>query len=171
MRALALTLVLASSFALAACSSSSAAPDGSGSGKGAPGAAPAGGAKVITIAKLGLKGTAAGETEEPMMGSGDPIMIMASTFTLTLSEAKTTDPKTIKNAQDIAAGFNATNIQTETLPDGWAVTYQNKGGDLGPNFFVSVRREIGGKGYLCETMQNNTDQQKAALAFCKSLTK
>lgn len=169
MRALALTLVLASSFALAACSSSSAATDGSGSGKGAPGAAPAA-AKVITLTQFGLKATLAGETDDPIIGSGDTVMIAAQSFAANVSLAKPTDPKTVKDEQEIAKTFNPKDLQSETLPDGWLVTFKNTG-SMGDNYWVSVRREIGGKGYLCETTQSTPAQQKAAIAFCKSLTK
>lgn len=166
----AIALVLVSSLSLVACSSgsSSGGSDAKGGPSGAPAAAGAG--KVVQITKLGLKGTAAGETEQPMLGDGDPVMVMAAGFTLNVSEAKATDPKTLKDAEAIAKGFNAKNSKTETLPDGWLMTYQNTG-SMGENYFVSVRREIGGKGYLCETMQSTPDQQKASVAFCKSLSK
>lgn len=170
----ALVLVALSSLALAACSSSSASTSGSAaeSGKGAPGAdSPAkSAAKVINLPALGLKGTAAGETEEPIIGSGDPILIAAAQFTVNVSAAKPTDPKTAKDALEVAKGFNGTDVKSETLPDGWIVTFKNTG-SLGDNYWVSIRREIGGKGYMCETTQTTPAQQKASIDFCKSLTK
>jgi len=172
MRATALALVLVSSFALVACSNSSAAPEGSGSGKSAPGAAaPAGGGgKAITLPTLGLKATLAGETDEPIIGSGDPVMVMAANFAANVAAAKPTDPKTAKDEQEVAKGFNGKDVQTETLPDGWVVTFKNTG-SAGDNYWVSVRRDIGGKPYLCETTQSTPAQQKAAIDFCKSLSK
>ena len=128
------------------------------------------GPKVITLTKFGLKGLAAGETEEPLIGDGEPALIAAATFTVTLGEAKATDPKKVKDGQEAAKMFNPKNMQTETLADGWALTYENTG-SAGANYFVNVRRDIGGKGYLCETMQSTPAQQKAALDFCKSLSK
>ncbi len=168
MRAIALAFVLVSSLSLVACSSGSAA-SGAPGGKDGPGAAPAK-ALSVTIPKLGLKGSAPGETEPPIIGDGDPCMIMAASFTLNVSEAKATDPKTLKDEEAIAKGFNAKNTKSETLPDGWLMTYQNTG-SMGDNYFVSVRREIGGKAYLCETMQSTPAQQAAVVAFCKSLSK
>ncbi len=171
MRAIALAFVLVSSISLVACSSGSAA-SGAPSGSGGPGAAPGAPAKAlsITIPKLGLKGSAPGETEPPIIGDGDPCMVMAANFTVNVSEAKATDPKTLKDEEAIAKGFNAKNTKSETLPDGWLMTYQNVG-SMGDNYFVSIRREIGGKAYLCETMQSTPAQQAAVVAFCKSLSK
>jgi hypothetical protein len=170
MRTLSLALVL--SFALAACSSStpSGAPDGKAAAPGAAAPEKAAAGRVIQLTKLGLKGTAVGETEEPMIGTGDPMMISGATFTLNVSEAKATDPKTLKDEEAIAKGFNGKNIKSETLPDGWLMTYQNTG-SMGENYFVSIRRTIGGKAYLCETTQNTPEQEKASVAFCKSLSK
>ncbi len=157
--------------------SASSSAGGSGGGPAGTGAAKqqdpgknAAGPKVITLAKFGLKGTAPGETEDPIVGTGDPAMVMAAQFTVNVSEAKPTDPKTLKDGQSAAKLFNPKNEKTETLADGWALTYENTG-SMGTNYFVSVRREIGGKGYMCETMQSTTDQQAKSLAFCKSLTK
>ncbi len=136
----------------------------------APTPAAAAGPKVITLTALGLKGTAPGETEEPIMGNTDPVLVMAGQFALTVSAAKASDPKTLKEGQEEAKMYNPKNIKTETLSDGWAMTFENTG-SAGTNYMVSARREIGGKGYRCETSQNNVDQQKRALDFCKSLTK
>jgi hypothetical protein len=48
------------------------------------------------------------------------------------------------------------------------VTFDNVG-SLGANFFLQVRRDIGGTSYWCETCAASAEQQAAALAFCKSL--
>jgi hypothetical protein len=132
-------------------------------------AAPANGPLTISIPKLGLKGLGAGETEAPIVGDGDPILVMASSFTVDVSAAKGTDPKTMKDGQKASKMFNPQGMITETLPDGWALTFTNTG-SAGTNYFVSIRRQIGGKGYMCESAQSTPDQQKAAVAFCKSLT-
>ncbi len=88
----------------------------------------------------------------------------------TLGEAKPTDPRKIKDAQEAAKIFTPKNVHTDTLSDGWVLTYENTG-SAGANYFVSVRRSIGGKDYMCETRQSTPAQQKAAVDFCKSLTK
>ncbi|MFO0672001.1 MAG: hypothetical protein U0235_20655 [Polyangiaceae bacterium] len=146
-----------------ALAAAAAAPTGAPAAKG-------GAPLTINLPKFGLKGQAAGETEAPIIGDGDPAMVMAATFAANVSEAKKTDPKKLKEGQDAAKIFNPKNMKSETLADGWAITYTNTG-SLGTNYFVSVRREIGGKGYLCETTQTTPEQQAAALSFCKSLAK
>ena len=126
--------------------------------------------KVITITKLGLKGVANGETEDPIIGDGEPVMIMAAFFAVNVAAAKDIDAKTVKDAEEDAKMFNPKDLKSEKLSDGWAVTFKNTG-SAGDNYWVRVRREIGGKSYICDTTQSTTDQQKLALDFCKSLTK
>lgn len=93
-------------------------------------------------------------------------MISTGAATLTVSLAKPTDPKT---SADGKAGALATeNLKIEKLADGWIVTSENTG-SAGRNYWLTMRREIGGKGYLCGTMQSNEDQVKAAIAICKGL--
>jgi len=127
------------------------------------------GPKVIAVAKLGLKGTAPGETEDPIIGDGDPVMIMGATFSVNLEVAKATDPKKASDAQKDAKLFNGKDVQTQTLSDGWVVTFENTG-SMGTNYWVTVRRDIAGKAYLCTTTQDTAEKQKAAVAFCESLT-
>jgi hypothetical protein len=167
---LASTMALVGLVALVtACdSSASATPAGSAATAGAN--AKASGPLVINIPKLGLKGLAPGETEQPILGDGEPILLATAGFTVTLAAAKPTDPKTLKDGQKAAELFTPKNSKSETLPDGWVLTYENTG-SAGTNYFVNSRREIGGKGYLCETAQNTLEQQAKAVAFCKSLSK
>jgi hypothetical protein len=164
---------LALAAVLAGCGGGGGTAPGSSStpaGSAAPAADAKKGDMEIKIAKYGLVGKAPGETEAPIIGDGDPALIMASQFTVTLSEAKPTDPKTIKDAEEAAKLFNPKNSKSEKIADGWVLTYENTG-SAGANYFVNTRREIGGKAYLCDTMQTTPEQQKKALEFCKSLTK
>jgi hypothetical protein len=149
-------------------SSANANPTGSSAAPAAT--SKAAGPLVIQIPKLGLKGSAPGETETPIIGDGEPVLIAAAFFTVSVAEAKATDPKTLKDAQKAAEMFTPKNVKTETLPDGWLLTYENTG-SAGANYFVSTRREIGGKAFLCDTMQSTPEQQAKAIAFCKSLSK
>ena len=64
--------------------------------------------------------------------------------------------------------YSPKNPKDEKLADGWAYTFENTGG-MGTNYFVNVRRDIGGKSYWCETTASTPEQQTAALDFCKSL--
>lgn len=127
--------------------------------------------KTITLAKFGITGTLPGESEEPIISEMDGnVGIVGGTFNCNVAEAKKTDPKTMKDGERDAKMFNPKNLQRETLADGWALTYENTGSG-GANYFVTIRREIGGKGVMCSTVQATPEQQKSAVAFCKSLTK
>jgi hypothetical protein len=93
-------------------------------------------------------------------------MISTDAAALTVSLAKPTDPKT--SADGKASALATENLKIEKLADGWIVTSENTG-SAGRNYWLTMRREIGGKGYLCETMQSNEAQVKAAIAICKGL--
>jgi hypothetical protein len=100
-------------------------------------------------------------------GMGDnSVMVSTGQTTLTISVAKPTDPKT--SADGKGAALATENMKIEKLTDGWYITSENTG-SMGRNYWLTMRREIGGKGYLCETMQSNDAQVKAAIAVCKGL--
>jgi hypothetical protein len=77
-------------------------------------------------------------------------------------------PQTLDEAKADAADFKPRNLKEEKLADGWALTYENTG-SAGTNYFVQVRRDIGGKTYTCSTTGSKPDQAQAVLAACKSL--
>jgi hypothetical protein len=93
-------------------------------------------------------------------------MISTGATTLTVSVAKDTDPRTSDDAKSSALATE--NMKIEKITDGWLVTSENTG-SAGRNYWLTMRREVGGKGYLCETMQSNDAQVKAAIAICKGL--
>lgn len=157
------SLVLASSLALAACGGG-----GSGDASGKPAGTGAGAAasKPTKLEKVGLTlDLPADATVSDAIG-GDGNMVMAPNTTFTVSVAKATDPKTADDAK--AAALATENLKIEKLPDGWVLTSENTG-SAGRNYWLTMRREIGGKGYMCETMQSADAQVKAAIAACKSL--
>ena len=78
--------------------------------------------------------------------------------------------KSEADAKKEADMFNPKNAKVDTLPDGWVLTFDNEG-SMGKNFFVQVRRDIGGKAIWCETTVAMPEQQTNALNFCKSLKK
>jgi hypothetical protein len=79
-------------------------------------------------------------------------------------------PKTLDEAKTDAADYSPKNVKGETLPDGWTLTYDNSG-SMGANYFVTVRRDIGGASYKCSTTGSDPKQAEAVLAACKSLRK
>jgi hypothetical protein len=77
-------------------------------------------------------------------------------------------PQSLDEAKSDADMYSPNNLKAEPLADGWALTFENKGG-AGTNYWVSVRRDIGGKTYNCTTTGGESGQAAAVLAACKSL--
>lgn len=139
-------------FAIAACSSSKAADTKAAATK---------------LPKVGLQIDVAGEVHvgDAIMGEGN--MIQGETIGAMQIEPMKT-PKPLDEEKSDADMFSPKNLKTEALPDGWVVTFDNKG-SMGANYFVSVRRDIGGKSYKCSTTGSDAGQAKAVLAACKTL--
>ena len=78
------------------------------------------------------------------------------------------DPQTIDQAKDDAKMFNPKNVKEEKLADGWTLSFENTG-SMGTNYWVTVRRDIGGKTYKCWVTGNTKGQADATLAACKTL--
>jgi hypothetical protein len=133
--------------------------------------APAGAkAGPVELTKVGLKMNApAGSTVgDQIAGSG--VTVQGPNLVVNVEEASDSRPKTGEDAQKDADMYSPKNAKVEALPDGWTLTFDNEGG-MGKNYFVQVRREIGGKSYWCETTASSPEQQRNALDACKSLTK
>ena len=124
-------------------------------------------AAATKLPKLGLQIDVAGETNvgDAIMGEGN--MIQGESVGAMQVEIMKT-PKSLDEEKSDADMFSPKNLKTETLPDGWVVTFDNKG-SMGANYFVTVRRDIAGKSYKCSTTGSEPEQAKAVLAACKSL--
>ena len=133
-------------------------------------AEPAAAGGALAIDKLGLTGTAPAETTVGDGIGGSGVMITGPGLVVTLEEASDSRPKDLAAAKKDAEMYTPQNGKDEKLADGWAYTFENKG-DMGANYFVNVRRDIGGKSYWCETTASSPEQQAAAVDFCKSLAK
>jgi hypothetical protein len=145
--------------ALPACSKK----DGGSAGGGGGGDKPA----AVTLAKLGVQLDIAGEAS-PGDGMGDQsVMITGSEIGAMNVELKK-EAKPLEEAKSDVSMYTGKNMKVETLADGYAVTFDNKG-EMGPGFFVDVQRTIGGKPYSCSTTTNSAERQANVLAACKSL--
>lgn len=131
--------------------------------------------EVLALDALGLKADAPPKStaRESLVSSG--VNVHGPDFTATVREVTDDDPVTEADAEKKAAEYEPKNLQRETLDDGWALTFEGESG-ISPNFFVEVRREIGGKAYWCETVASASESepdpkaaQAKALALCKSL--
>ena len=140
-------------FAVAACGSSKAAE----SQKAGP----------TKLPKLGLSIDVPGEVrvDDAIMGEGN--MVQGEKVGAMQVETMKT-PKSLDEEKSDADAFSPKNLKTETLPDGWVITFDNKG-SMGANYFVTVRRDIAGKSYKCWATGGDADQAKAVLAACKTL--
>jgi hypothetical protein len=137
--------------------------DGAGS-PSAKGAAPT----TVSIDKLGLKAEVpAGATVgDAIVGAG--AMIQGPGLVVTIEAASDSRPKTLEDAKKEADMYTPKNLKEEKLADGWLLTFENTG-SLGTNYFVQVRRDIGGKAIWCETTAAQPEQSANAVAACKSL--
>ena len=95
-------------------------------------------------------------------------MITGPGLALTVSPATDGSPETLDAAKEDAEMYSPTNVQEETLEDGWVLTYENTGG-MGSNYFVTVRRTIGETTIMCSTTASSAEQQAAAVEACKSI--
>jgi len=120
------------------------------------------------IEKLGIKATLPAGAEIGDGVAGDGVMIQAPGLVVSIDVASEMRPATLDAAKEEADMYTPKNIQTEELPDGWVFTFENEGG-MGKNYFVQVRREIGGKAYWCDTTASQPEQATNAIAVCKSL--
>jgi hypothetical protein len=136
----------------------------SSSGKTTEAAKPAGPTK---LPKLGLQLDAPGSLEvgDAIMGEGH-MLRGSGVGAMQVEIAKT--PQTLDEAKSDADMYSPKNLKAEPLADGWALTFENKGG-AGTNYWVTVRRDIGGKTYNCTTTGGESGQAAAVLAACKSL--
>jgi hypothetical protein len=126
--------------------------------------APAGPTK---LPKLGLSIEVPGSVEvgDAIMGEGH--MLQGSSIgAMQIETAEKV--KTLDEAKSDADMYSPKNLKTETLPDGWTLTFDNTG-SMGKNFFVDVQRTINGKTYHCSTTGGEEKQAQAVLAACKSL--
>ena len=163
-----ISIVFVAVAALAAgCSKKEGDKAGAGGGgdKGKSGGAPA----AVKLPKLGLALDAPGEVKVDDAIGGEGHMLSGSGVgAMTVEVAK--EAQALEAAQEDAKMYTPANLKTETLSDGWAMTFQNKGA-AGTNYWVDVRRTIDGKSYKCGTTGSDAGQAAAVLAACKTLRK
>ena len=77
-------------------------------------------------------------------------------------------PTTLDDLKKGQAGTEVTNFKSETLPDGFAATYDYKMGSTQAST-VAVHRVIAGKHFQCHANSSDKGWLSAAMAACKSL--
>jgi hypothetical protein len=119
------------------------------------------------LPKLGLSIDAPGKVEvgDAIMGEGN-MLTGAGVGAMTIEIAD--KPQTLEEAKSDAELYSPKNQKDEKLADGWVLTFENTG-SMGKNFFVQVRRDIGGKTYNCSTTGGDAKQASAVVTACKTL--
>ncbi len=156
--------------ALAGCDSGKAKSDSkTGNTAGATSKAAKAESKLAKLKNLDVKAALPkGSMQSDAIG-GKGVMLMGAA-PVSITEAGKNDPKTLEAAKKDAADFKPTNVKTEKLSDGWLLTYDNKG-SMGANYFLKMRRTVGGKDYVCSATASKPEQRVAGIKVCKSLTK
>ncbi|MBL0218843.1 MAG: hypothetical protein IPQ07_33835 [Myxococcales bacterium] len=121
------------------------------------------------LPKLGLSIDVPGDVTvgDAVMGEGH-MLTGADVGAMQIEVAE--KPETLDEAKSDADMYTPKNVKADKLADGWALSFDNTGG-AGANYFVEVRREIGGKTYKCSTTQGDKDRAAAVLVACKTLKK
>lgn len=165
-RTMVVTLVLSTLAFTAGCSKKDAA--GSGDQKAVEGKAKG----PTKLPKVGLSIDVAGDDGEIMVSDGlSATSNMVNTVPMGGLLVEASDkPQTLDDAKSDAAMFTPKDLKVETLPDGYALTYNNTG-SMGANFFVTVQRTIDGKTIKCSSTGADNAHAQVALAACKSLHK
>jgi hypothetical protein len=119
------------------------------------------------LPKLGLSIDAPGKVEvgDAIMGEGNMLTgERVGAMTVEISDK----PQTLEEAKSDAELYSPKNQKEEKLADGWVLTFENTG-SMGKNYFVQVRRDIGGKTYSCSTTGGDAKQAENVVAACKTL--
>jgi hypothetical protein len=119
--------------------------------------------------KLGLQIDVPGEAiVGDGIGANSAMVNSTAIGGVTIEEADSSTPKTLKAAKSDAQMFKPSNVQGDQLPDGYWLTFQNTG-SMGTNYWVKTVHKIGKKTYTCEGVPDTADKAAAALAACKTL--
>jgi hypothetical protein len=125
--------------------------------------------KAVKLDQLGLSLDVPGDVRVDKAIMGDGQMVQGSSVGAMQVEIPK-EAQTLAQAKEDAQMYTPKNLKEETLADGWALTYENKG-SMGANFFVDVRRTIDGKNYKCWVTTGESSQAANVLTACKSLRK
>ncbi len=122
----------------------------------------------VKLPKIGLQLDIPGEVivGDPMMADVGNSINGEAVGAMQVEQMKAA--KSLDDEKADAADFKPKNLKADTLPDGWALSFENTG-SMGTNYWVTVRRDIGGKSYKCWTTGSQAEQAKNVLAACKTL--
>lgn len=125
----------------------------------------------VTLSLQGLPGLevrapSGTEAQENAIGIG--VMLTGPDVSMTIGPAVTDDAESLDDAKKNAVAYSPTNMDGQTLPDGYVLTYESEGA-TGTNYWLVGRRELGGAAYSCGVSSPKKAHQQSAIAICKSL--
>ena len=101
---------------------------------------------------------------------GDGVMLTGPGVSTTISPSNGMDGTDLEVAKKNAADYEPTDITGEELPDGYILTYKNRG-NMGDNYWLVGRRKVDGRAYTCGVASPREAHQRSGIAICKSLSK
>lgn len=124
----------------------------------------------VELPRLGLrlKLDPGAHVEDALVGEG--VMIRGPGLELLVETAGPARPTTLEAMRKDAESYHPQNLVTETLPDGWALTFDAEGG-VGRNYWLEARRTLGDQAFFCEATTSKPELRDGALAACKRLTR
>jgi hypothetical protein len=135
----------------------------------APGSAgPESGAAELPRLGLRLKLDPGAHIEDALVGEG--VMIRGPALELLVEAAGPARPVTLESMRKDAESYHPQNVVTETLADGWVLTFDAEGG-VGRNYWLEARRTLGDQAFFCEATTSKPELRDGALAACKRLTR
>ena len=150
----------------AAASSPASGPASAAAAPGTAGPEP--GAEELPRLGLRLKLDPGAHIEDALVGEG--VMIRGPGLELLVEAAGPARPATLEAMRKDAESYAPQNVVTETLPDGWALTFDAEGG-VGRNYWLEARRTLGDQAFFCEATTSKPELRDGALAACKRLTR
>jgi hypothetical protein len=157
---LSLSLFLALGLATSACGKKDAAAAG-GSGK----------SKVVKIdgLKLQVDGPEDAVVDDMSMGSAPSFMVRGDGLVITVGEVNSGSPTTFEAALEESKIYEgSTYTKQEKTADGWHLEFNNKG-SMGANYFVEIRRTLGGRPITCNTTAPTPEMAASAVKACGNL--
>ena len=159
---LSLVLGLAAALATTACKKKA---------DGAAGGGDNGGTAAIKIPQLKLQvDTTSDSTVSDMsMGGAPSYMVRGSETLFTVGEVDDSAPKTLDEAVEAAKIYDGVQVtKQDKTADGWNLQFHNKG-SMGDNYFVDIRRQVGGRAVTCTTTASTPEQAAKAAAACMTV--
>lgn len=154
---------------LAACSKDKPNDPSPGNAKPTEGAAATPTAKGATkLPNVGLEADIPGSDVMVSDGLGEKSQMVNTVEMGGMVVEVITEAQTLEQVKSDFEMMSPVDLRTETLPDGFVVTFQNTG-SMGTNHWAEVRRTIGGRSIKCSTMSDSADKATKVVAACKSL--